>query len=310
MIDFICPFDGFKICIYENQSYIDKLLADKDNFDWSGVSDCNDNVFEYPKIGYYKLFHKKLSITIHLTNKGRTVTISSSFHKLFNKEGHNAEQFYWSDFLIVHSLIQELLSLPVDSYLVNLEVGLNIQLPIEWNVTATEIVQLFLFISKKTKTNMKSTIEYPGEGYSIHRNTSDFNYKIYDKGMQYGLGALILRYEKKFIKSRPLNIFGYLRYSDLLNLMPLKNISKNLLKSWKKFIIYDDKIQKSPTLVNTDKDFLLKILRTGYFESTKLTKEEFEFSKNKYLTLLNKHSNKNVHRLIADIISHKLNLNS
>lgn len=304
MKDFICPYDGFKLRIYNNAEYVNFLLDNNDKFHFIERKFVGGDIIDYPKSGDFK----GLSIKIHETNKGPAVTISGSFHKWFSEDGTNVQQFYWSDFVKVHDKIKEELQIPSEAVIINLEIGLNIEIPEHWGITASEILRSFYFIKTRSNRCVKSIKEYSGGGYSIHKNSEDYNYKIYDKGMQHAENRFLMRYEKKFIKSRPLSKLKIVQYSDLLNQEAFTNIKRNLLLSWEDFIIYDEIIDKSITLTQDDQSFLLKIKRRDYFENSLLQTQDFKSDKLRYLNLMEVHAKRNIHQLLSKIISRKLEL--
>lgn len=299
----LCPFDGFKLCVYNNQDYIDYLIRNAAQFSLVEKKVVDGHIFDYPKTGDYK----GLKLKIHLTRKGLTVTISGSFHKFNNPDKTNANQFYWEDFTKAYHEIAELLKLPAETQLVNLEVGFNLEIPIEWELTATQILKSIFFIQKISTRGTKSIKCLPNNGYSIHHKTEDYEYKIYDKGKQYRLKKEILRYEKKFIKSRAVNRIGYQTYCDLLSFDKLNIPIENLIRDFKKLIIYNEQLEKSEHLTEEEKEFLLQIKKIDFFEDFKGTKEQFDQIKGKYLALVETHKCMNIHTQLIDLILKKLN---
>lgn len=301
----LCPFDGFKICIYNDDNYVRFLTENASKFNLMQYKIVDSKIIDYPKKGDIN----GIRIKIHYTKKGLTVTISGSFHKYHNSCKSNFNQFYWEDFINVHEKLTSLLSIPQTAYIVNLEVGINIEIPDDWNLTPTQILKSIFFIQRITKNGTKSIKYPPYNGYSIHHKTEDYEYKIYDKGKQYRLQQGILRYEKKFIKSRPISKLGYIYFGDLLNFEKLKNPIVNIVKGFKKIIIYNEKIEFAPDLTETDKNFLIRIKKIDFFEDFQGTSEEFEILKKHYFSLIKKYNCFDIHAELISILIDKFKTN-
>jgi len=295
----LCPFDGFKICIYEDKDYIDFLMQDPVKFNLLEKKHVDGEIIGYPITGDIE----GIRIKIHYTRKGLTVTISGSFHKYNNSCRTNSNQFFWDDFINVHEKLSSLLSIPNNAYLVNLEAGININIPAHWGLTTTEILKSIFYIQKITTKGTKSVKYLPYKGLSIHHKTEDFEYKIYDKGKQYRSTYEILRFEKKYIKSRAIKKLGYIYYRDLLDQDKIINPIKNITKGFKNLIFYNEKIETSLTLTEKEKDFLLQIKKVNYFESFTGTKKEFNSVKQKYLSLSKRHHPFDIHQELMSIIN-------
>lgn len=232
------------------------------------------------------------------------IKLDGSFHKYLNGGSHNHNDFTIKDFVeVLNSLSIKFAINPFTANLHNLEFGVNITLPFN--------TQLFLnaIISYKGKEYKKET--YNGGGYLLRFEFDQYEIKIYDKGLQYGLGENILRFEIKvkkmeYFNSRSRNI-GIYNYTDLLNTSKIEILSKHLLRAFNELLIYDATINIDLINKRLERELLLKVRNPKYrssFEPPCLKTYYRHIKRFKELNL--KYGTNNLQKRVYKLINDKL----
>jgi hypothetical protein len=300
----ICPYDGFKLrtsspsyikFLRENASafyLVGKTRLNSKNDSIDNINDGSKDNLEYPIEGEFKGF----KITIQ-KNKNDViyVDIEGSFHK-FSQEGKNYKHFYWRDFTKAYAEIVEQLSLdPEMVKVVNLEVGINLYIPDWWVTTPQKIAANILYLNPRKKASKKNILEFKEFGYSWCSMHDQYWIKIYDKSIQNLLqNERIIRLEKRHIKSHPLQKHGLFRMCDLLNYEVVESLTRDLVKTLNKLIIYQIELNHLITLSEDDKTFLLQYAKPEAWQEAHKDRNLFRSVKRKYLNLVKRHCRYNL----------------
>lgn len=178
------------------------------------------------------------------------VEIKGSFHKLFSN-GENYSKYYWNQFIATIAKLCTIFNVPPTSiHVINLELGLNLTLPVSWQISAKDIIR-DIITYKGGNFKERTDIDHKEDGYYLQFSLHQYLLKIYDKAMQNNLaGESIFRYEIKVLKSAYLKSLGIITLHDLLNYDKHYHLASELRNLFSHFIIYQDGI--------CDKDFVLE----------------------------------------------------
>lgn len=186
--------------------------------------------------------------SLKFTIKSNYMNLQGSLHKCFNHlvgitapnanisgsdKGFNGNKFNYMNLLYLLSILQDKFSInPYDSYLMNLEVGVNIQ-----HKFKTEKVLNGLIMCRGNKFNRP-------ESYSLRSaQFSQFRIKVYNKALQYGLPNEVMRFELAFKKMETINQMGIFTLADLLNISKLSKLGNLVCLRWSQILIIDPTIR-------------------------------------------------------------------
>lgn len=132
---------------------------------------------------------KSLEIGIKCNNKGNYSKLSGSLHK-YKQDGKNWQDFNLSDIQdTIHELSETFEFDPEKAVLNFIEIGINI--PMDYD--PTPLINCFILYRNTPFDKMKVT----GKGYGRVAYTDNFDIKVYNKSLQYGLSNHLLRFEIK-----------------------------------------------------------------------------------------------------------------
>jgi hypothetical protein len=229
------------------------------------------------------------------------LTIDGSLHKNYF-DGENYSRFDWDKLQTEILNIENSLQLSPDSAkIVNIEFGVNIQLPFE--------VMPFL---------KRSLISYKGKPFNQYRpdrngfvlgyvcDRSQYSVKIYDKGKQYNLPMPLMRFEKRFTKMQKLKEYGIKTLSDLKDRDKVKNLFALLQTAWNDVLLFDDSINiKRSNLRPLERELLNQGSNSKFWEELKETNRRRFDSKRKQFRELVKKYGQNLHGVIDALIKNE-----
>lgn len=209
------------------------------------------------------------------------ITIVGSLHKN-NNNGQNHLPFSYDGLVReVNNLSDKLKIHPHETDLQNIEIGINIPL----NISPIEFLTNHLLMYKGK----------PFERYIPDRNGVSIGYvcygtqydvKIYDKGLQYGLPYHLLRFEFRFKKMQLLNTrFNIYTLLDLLNNHNYEALTELLCVGWDNVMLRDETPLKSQLKA---KERQLIIDGSNVFFWQQLQKKDvrqFNYLRNKYKSI-------------------------
>ncbi len=156
--------------------------------------------------------------------------LRGSFHKN-HFGGQNYLDFSHAMFQEEVAFIEKEMGIPATELrLTNLEIGVNIDVDFHVKRFLDNHLLAYMghpFIEWKPQGKTGKSI-----GYSCTR--TEFEIKVYDKGLQYDQPSNILRYEIKFLKMRELNKLGITYLADLLDQRLVLKCLKVLSSKWSK----------------------------------------------------------------------------
>lgn len=216
-------------------------------------------------------------LTPSRTNRSKLVCeLKGSLHSYKNGGRNNADDFTATDLLVV---LQELITRfeinPHQSYLNNVEFGLNIALPFP----VADVLNAL--ICYKGEPFVKD-VENGGIYYQA--TLSHYAVKMYDKGKQFALPGYLLRVEIKVLKMQYLTSKG-IYLSSLADLLRVEQYSKlgKLLSDTVAGILFDDPtLTRNPpeTLPASDRELLREGRYAGFWQrSPGLVGKEYEREK-------------------------------
>ncbi|MBW6535963.1 MAG: hypothetical protein K0B11_13230 [Mariniphaga sp.] len=186
--------------------------------------------------------------------RGEKVSLKGSLHKHF-EGGTNYRDFHLTDIKSTIEKLSETFQFDPQQAIINfLEVGVNI--PLEND--PTELIKTL--VRYKHKPFESLCIKRKTKGFGRVCRTSQFDIKVYNKSLQYGLNEPLMRYEVKIRKMELLApdrgkkkpdkfIFTLADLTKLETYQPLK---KMLLDIWQGILLFDPEI--NPESIQNPKD--------------------------------------------------------
>lgn len=271
-----------------NVSYLLKMaLLNNPLIEWKQETNLNTGEMMYPIKGKYFNMDIKINPTF--------IVISGSIHKLRNElktsQNQNYDDFTFDDVIDMILHLKDVFNFNLnDTIIENLEIGLNIH-----TNKAPESILNENLIVWNFKTPAKNK-DYNGKGKYIEFDTSQYYFKIYDKGKQYDRQENILRIECKVKRNEFLNKYGIHSLHDLLIRDHLKALQDYLFKSFTLCIIVDD---RSPETITEPKerDIFNKGINPMNWTSfqNRSTKKRF---KDNFIQVVEKYSLNTIHKEI------------
>ncbi len=227
------------------------------------------------------------------------LTLDGSLHKN-NFNGENYSPFGWDDLQAQISHVENSLCVsPEDVEILNLEFGVNVQLPFP----VFEYLQQNL-ISYKGKQFNAYDPDRKGVCLGYHCELSQYSVKVYDKAKQFNLPENVMRFELRFRKMHKLNRLGIKILSDLKDRVKVNGLQAMLLDAWDDVLLYDDSINITSSVFRSKER---ELLRNGqnpkYWEQEKkrLSNAGFYKTRNQFEALIKMHG-MNWHEKIKGLI--------
>jgi len=207
----------------KNSSYCDGILFKKKLHDDSDT-------------GYKSLNVDALDFRIGLKKNH----IKGSIHKWYNiqrnLDGHNHNDFTFSDIVNAIDMLTQVTG-SEEMFISRLEFGFNI----ETTLCLDDVIKnSFLFYKNNTHKELKT---FDGKGLLKKFETSKYDFKVYDKGLQYGLNnekISTIRIEIVYKTSSELKKLKIRCLSDLKNKSKLRGVFLDFLKKFNKMTILDN----------------------------------------------------------------------
>ena len=190
--------------------------------------------------------YKSLEIGI----KGDNSKLSGSLHK-YRYNGQNWQDFNLFDLQeVIHDLSETFEFDPEKAGINFIEIGVNIQL----DADPTKLINCFVIYRNTSFEKMRTT----GKGYGKVAETENFDIKVYNKSLQYGLPFHLLRFEVKVKKMRFLESFGIkgLTLADLKRPDIYPKFKTMLLNVLSGILIYNQDIDPDKTVNSNDRELL------------------------------------------------------
>lgn len=212
--------------------------------------------------------------------------VDGSLHKNhFN--GKNYLPFTWDKVLTEIDNLETGLQLTGQfAEIVNLEIGVNIKLP----------VGVFSFLKK----NLIAFKGHLFNRYNPDKNKmclgyvcplTQYSVKLYDKGKQFNLPDNLLRFELRYLKMQTLKKRGIKQLTDLTDIQKVNGLLSLLLAAWDNILLFDSSINlKNKVLKQSE----LNLLRDGsnpkYWEALKeKNSRQFNYQRDKFKELIKKY---------------------
>lgn len=168
----------------------------------------------------------------------KTAEIKHSLHMLnniLNNDGkHNYNDFTYSDLVHTIDVLTEKIPTSNNTSITRLEFGLNINI----DVPAKRIIENNVVMHKEVFHNENN--KYAGRGELKRFVHAQYQIKVYDKQLQYGIEEHTLRFEIVFKSKSLLRSLGVDTLEDLKNKEVLRNLFSYLLKRYAEMRIIDD----------------------------------------------------------------------
>ncbi|MGY3052389.1 hypothetical protein ACVWYG_000579 [Pedobacter sp. UYEF25] len=182
-------------------------------------SNINRIIDEHGELNSYKVEIKGLSITTYARN-GYTI-IKGSLHKYYNNGKHNHNDYTFKDLRkTIAKLMNELNINPEIALISNLEFGVNI----------TTLFNPDMFLNQLIRHKDKgfNVMKVTGKGNGRSCSYNQYEIKIYNKGLQYGVSSNLLRIEKKVMRMCALK-WKKIYLNDLLDISLWEHCKTELL---------------------------------------------------------------------------------
>jgi len=227
------------------------------------------------------------------------LTVRGSFHKNHFR-GKNYQPFHIEDlFYQINHLCKSLHINANQVRISNIEIGVNIQTNFN--------VEHFLknrIINYKGRAFNSYSADKNGLELGLYCIMRQYQFKLYDKGMQYQLSENIMRAEIKFKKMQILNKKGIEYLSDLLNKDNVYRLKSILTDCWQQTLISEiDCIDSITSIIDSDKNLLAKGLDPKFWGyELKKNRDHHNYLRKKFRKLNLKHG-QNVQSEIMSLLS-------
>jgi len=220
------------------------------------------------------------------------LTMRGSLHKN-HYGGSNYLPFTWQQLQEqINHICKSLLIDTSQAQISTLEIGVNIVTPYE----VTPFIRQNIISYKGYSFNSYKP-NAAGLSIGIYCTLSQYQLKIYDKGLQFNLPYRLLRFEKRFLKMQVLNKHGIKYLSDLLNYSKVVNLDSMLFTAWQNVLIYD-----IDTSCKTGSELLNNGQNPKFWERIKVRgKRQFVYQRDKFRKLVVKFGN-NWQQLTKELI--------
>jgi len=235
--------------------------------------------------------------------KKRFINIKGSFHKYSNDGVFNHNRFSIKKlFNVLEELTSNYGLNPNHCHLHNIEFGVNIILPFPVNDFLNAVV-----LFKGTEYNNRNFLS---RGKMLKFIFSQYELKLYDKGMQYGCDDNILRIEIKVIRMEYLK---YRRidlecYSDLLNMEIANKLAILLTSAVEELLVYDSTVSIK-RLSNRERIVFINGKNPRYWVELKTqSKEKFKYYLKSFRKIAIKYGTiDNIQKRVVDLMKLELN---
>jgi hypothetical protein len=191
-------FDGIKICY--NDPHLASLLLEDEKLDFNVIFNKSTAEVKFSKAKY-----KGCEIAIYPSGR---IIFKGSLHIYFNEGKHNHNNYTIEKLNQTICKIESELGFKSNrARIQNLEFGVNVNTAFEPKGFIDSL------ISYKYRSFSMMQVKHAGHGKECF-DLQQYGVKIYNKGLQYGIGKNIMRIEKKVLVMDALN-FGHLHLSDL-----------------------------------------------------------------------------------------------
>ena len=200
------------------------------------------------------LTYKNLKITIYENN--HRIELSGSLHTFYNNGKHNHNDFGYLAFLKALEWLKQDLDLePSDLYLIQLEWGYNLKLPLNVGEFLDRCIQ-------HRSVNKTVGIDCPKDGKYIQFKHSNYILKVYDKGTQFKLPEEVLRVEIKRTNWSEYRNLGITTFQDFIDYD--KSIFLNeLITQWERILFFDLEVcEENKFLKYSNQSFWTELRRT------------------------------------------------
>jgi hypothetical protein len=229
--------------------------------------------------------------------------LDGSLHKNhFN--GSNYLPFTWDNLQSQIEYLETSLQLTGPyTEIVNLEIGLNINLPF----AVFPYLRKNLLVYKCTPFNRYNP-DRNGVCLGFVCPLTQYQVKVYDKGKLFELPYNLMRFELRYLKMQPLKERGIVILSDLKDLEKVNALKDLLLSAWENVLLSDNTINLSNPAINPKDRELLKLANNPkYWETLKEeNKRRFNYHRSKYRQLIAKHG-MGYHSIIREQINNEWN---
>lgn len=217
--------------------------------------------------------------------------IKSPNHKI-NKpyKGFNGNDFNLEGIIEVREHLKNLFDCrPENLIFQNIELGVNIKTPFN-----PKLILDGLILHKGAGFEYRFVRSY---AQSIH---SKFIFKIYDKGLQYGMSENTLRVELKITKMKEVEKIGIKTFADI-NEKTLEKSANLLLSRWNEILLFDSTVKKKE-LTKREKEMLSNYSNPRFWIN-ELKPNHRDRHKKRLIKIISEHSDniqKEIYNLIED----------
>jgi len=248
--------------------------------------------------GKWETFELKVTEVRYIKTKTKIfyLKVKGSLHKN-HFCGKNFQPFNWVDLQSqIHHICETLLISPNKSQISTIEVGVNIVTP--FNVTTFLKANVIDYKGKQFK---RYKADRNGVELGLFCDLSQYQVKLYDKGLQNNLENNLMRFEKRFLRMQILKNKGVIYLSDLLDIQKVKKLKPLIVDAWKNVLIYDIENSKGKAL-GSDYDLVLNGKNPRYWEEIKsIKRDKYNYQRGKFKNIVLRYG-KNYHSIILDLV--------
>ena len=199
--------------------------------------------------------------------KGNNVRLEFSPHKYFEGGKTNFRDFHLNDIQDVISEISTTFEFDPEKSVLNfIEIGVNVRTDVDPN----KIINCFVCY----KNLPFKLLDVNGKGKGMICNSQQFDIKIYNKGLQFGLDYYLLRFEVKVKRMKFLEQYGIisLTLADLANVDNYPKFKMLLLEVANGILMYDPEITPDKFKNQKERELFIEGRYAKYWQNLERTK--------------------------------------
>ncbi|MBS9767455.1 MAG: hypothetical protein KGV44_07935 [Flavobacteriaceae bacterium] len=254
--------------------------------------------FTYPIRGNFE------NIRLNIANE--KAYLENSIHKYYNiKNGfgnQNCNDFSFYDFCNACKMLEKEVDFDInDTYLTRFEFGLNIKLDDDPSNFIENNVLMYKYKTPCYDPKYKSREKI--KKFSL----KEYEIKLYNKSLQYGLKSNILRVEVKYKSKRVFQKLGIYNLNDLKNKETMRNVFNDFIHKVKEVIIIDN-YRGNSQMSKKKEDLCIKYTNPNFWKETKTkSKNSPSYHNRKFLNLIYRHKLDSNRNHLISLLTSKFN---
>jgi hypothetical protein len=242
-----CGYSGFRLFV-PGEHMVQFVVSNAKAFNLQGKYSLHDDQqYELPLRGYWGEEYKLWVTATQIKHLGVGIEVRGDFQK-FLTSGDDETCFTWKQF--AESVKNLMVVLPIENevvHIINLKVGVDLNVPLHWKVTSSDIISNILRF--KGKYNYRHDKDAGDKGYRVHFALAEYVYAISDMKLNEADSAnATIRVDLEIKKSSYLKDRGITFLSDLMKPSNHLRLLNQVSELFDHLIIYQAEVDEKPLL--------------------------------------------------------------